>query len=203
MNANPPDPDAQLQMILESYEDCREEGGFARVRAACEELLKEGPEYRLIALQYLGLSFYQEQRYAEALPYLRKVAEEGQGIQDLFNLLMASVYDRQRFLEERTWTQLLLGLRETGPDDPTPGFVRYHYCRALDDTGRCKEARSQLEWLRALYLGLGARDDRACQRAGVPRFSEFLRTAEDVFSHLDCDEDEWEAWLASASGASS
>lgn len=191
-----PNPDDQIQRMLENHE----RGEFNEVRQVCRELLeKAGPEYRLIALQYLGLSFYQERRYAEALPYLRKVAEEGNDTQDFFNLLMVAVYDRQRFVEEEALARLLPLLAAPSDDGISEGFVRFHYCRALDDMKRSLEAREQLDVLIRRYSALPSRIDSVCAAHGLPRYSDFLRTAEDVFYNLEEGDGAFHEWVSSVS----
>ncbi len=196
-NASQSTPDDLVQLILEAHED----GDFERVRKNCETLRNVGePEDRLIALQYAGLSFYEEKRYSEALPLLRQAAEEGKGIQDYFNLLMAATYDRQRFLEEKTLALLTQALTAAAAqnqleEELSEGFIRFHYCRGLDDMGRFADARRQLDLLLRIYAGLKSRDDKTCKRLGLPRFSQFRRTAEDVFSNLGLEDDELESWI--------
>lgn len=188
------DPDDQVQSLLEYHE----QGLFNEVRRVCHALLDAGIEYRLIALQYLGLSFYQERNYSEALPYLQRVAEEGGDSQDYFNLLMVAVYDRQRFLEDQALSRLLRLLAAQSNDAISEGFVRFHYCRALDDMNRAPDARRQLDILLCRYAALPSRLDRVCASQTLPRFSDFLRTAEDVFYHQGEDEDAFHEWVGRA-----
>lgn len=189
-----PDHDDQVQLILEYHE----KGMYDKVRQICRALLEAGaPDCRLIALQYLGLSYYQERSYSDALPYFQKVAEEGGDTQDLFNLLMVAVYDRQRFVEDKALSRLVPLLRDPPPDSISEGFVRFHYGRALDDMKRPGDARRQFEVLLVEYGALPSQEDRVCAAHGLPRFSEFLRAAEEVFGNLgEEEEDAFRAWVA-------
>ncbi len=189
-----PTSDDHVQAILE----LQAEGRYPELRELCAELLEAEPEYRVIALQYLGLSFHQEENYREAVPFLRQAAEEGQQLQDYFNLLIASVYDRQRFLEEHTLGRIALKLRASaGASEPSEELIRFHYCRALDDMKRHADARRQLDLIAEQFV---ARGPAACARAasGLPSFAELACTAEDIFYNLGMGHDEWERWLATS-----
>ena len=128
------DPDEQLKAILHHYD----RGEYPKVRVLSKKLTQVPGEYRWLGLQYLGLSYYLEERYSEALPFLQQVARESDSRTDHFNLLMCAVYTENPELEQSALRALNRASANKDSERPSPpeGLFRMYYCEALLETGR-------------------------------------------------------------------
>lgn len=149
------------------------------------------------AFRLVGLSFYNNQQFEEALTWFKKAAEQSNSNQDWFNLAStASQIDTTRYKQEQrdypiqlakyAFHQLEL-LHEASQFQLRPSFWQqcYYYIISLINGKHFNEALNQLNRMKQAYKRARFTDTSYLGEVGLPPFDNFLSLTFYLFKKLD------------------
>jgi hypothetical protein len=173
--------------MLDEGGQALQEGRYDQaLRHGTKYLESENPEVREAAHFMVGMSYFRQNKFRDAIPYFQLIVGDGNGggLNDSFNLVMAATLSGQHDLGRDAFEKFLTRVQKEGNSENGMSILLAHlyYGMALADAGDPEAAYEQLETLRPYYEKAKITDDHFLWQRGIPFLAQFIQLAEKIIA---------------------